>query len=51
MKRKLITACLLALALVSWLTVTGCETPEGGSSIPWNRPQPWEHQGLPGVGY
>ncbi|MFA6560663.1 MAG: hypothetical protein WCV00_01985 [Verrucomicrobiia bacterium] len=24
--------------------LVGCSTPEGGSSIPWNRPQTWEHQ-------
>lgn len=33
-----------------WLVVIGagllvaCDTPEGGSSIPWNRPESWEHQ-------
>ena len=27
----------------------GCSTPEGGSSIPWNRPQSWEHQMPMGV--
>lgn len=27
----------------------GCGTPEGGTSIPWNRPQSWEHQMPMGV--
>ncbi len=45
--RLFVLAILLA---VSFLLV-GCETPEGGSSIPWDRPQPWERSGLPGVGY
>jgi hypothetical protein len=42
---------LIIAALASLLSITGCETPEGGSSLPWNRPQPWEHQGIGGVGY
>lgn len=35
--------------LVLWVVASaglwvGCGTPEGGTSIPWNRPQTWEHQ-------
>lgn len=51
MKQNIIRFFLLAVSVALWLTFTGCETPEGGSSIPWNRPQPWERQGIPGVGY
>ena len=27
--------------------LSGCETPEGGSSLPWSKPEPWEGQVLP----
>lgn len=36
--------------LALWVVVASaglwaaCGTPEGGTSIPWNRPQTWEHQ-------
>jgi len=37
------------LMLALWVVASagllvGCGTPEGGTSIPWNRPQTWEHQ-------
>lgn len=38
------------LFLVVW-AISGCQTAEDKSSIPWNRPQPWEKSGIPGVGY
>ena len=39
--------CIAALAAL----LAGCPTPEGGSSIPWARPEPWENQPnlMPGV--
>ena len=39
--------CIAALAAL----LAGCATPEGGSSIPWARPEPWENQPnlMPGV--
>jgi hypothetical protein len=34
---------VLWLVLISMGWLIACDTPEGGSSIPWNRPQSWEH--------
>lgn len=41
---------LLGIAALMALLV-GCATPEGGSSIPWARPESWENQPnlMPGV--
>ncbi|MDP8213791.1 MAG: hypothetical protein RAO92_09010 [Candidatus Euphemobacter frigidus] len=38
---------LLAVAVV----VIGCASTEGGSSIPWAEPEPWEQQPSFGVPY
>jgi len=35
--------------LVYLLAVSGCGTPEGGSSLPWSKPEPWETQTLPSM--
>lgn len=40
---------ILCLALCS-LMIAGCETPEGGSSLPWSQPESWEKQTVPMVG-
>lgn len=43
---------LLAVVLVSLAAgLTGCSTPEGGSSMPWSQPEPWEQQPRFGVPY
>ncbi|MDD5556922.1 MAG: hypothetical protein PHN82_06705 [bacterium] len=39
-RRLLAAACIAALCAI----LCGCSTPEGGSSIPWARPEPWENQ-------
>jgi hypothetical protein len=39
----------LAFLLLCLAAGVSCSTPEGGSSIPWNRPQSWEHQMPMGV--
>lgn len=44
----LIPVFLLAAAL---FLLAGCNAPEGGSSIPWAEPEPWEHQPNFGVPY
>lgn len=31
------------------LFLSSCETPEGGSSLPWSRPESWENQALPAM--
>ncbi len=41
-----IIALFLVVAFVA-ITFVGCASPEGGSSIPWNRPQNWETGGIP----
>ena len=52
MKKTFVTIFLAMSATVVLLSLTGCsEAPEGGSSIPWNRPQQWERQGIGGIGY
>lgn len=39
--KKLIFLCFVfSLAFC----LTGCDTPEGGSSLPWSQPQSWENQ-------
>lgn len=35
------------LILVLFLLIAGCETPKGGSSLPWSQPEPWETQVVP----
>ncbi len=42
-------AALVLLALAAGLA--GCSTPEGGSSMPWSQPEPWEQQPSFGVPY
>ncbi len=39
----------LALLLLLIMTVVGCSTPEGGSSLPWSQPEPWQNQPQMGV--
>ena len=51
MKKTLATIFLAMSAALILLSLAGCEAPEGGSSIPWNRPQQWERQGIGGIGY
>jgi len=31
--------------------LAGCSTPEGGSSMPWSQPEPWEQKPRIGVPY
>lgn len=38
----------VVLLMYSFL-IYGCETPEGGSSLPWSRPESWETQTLPSL--
>ena len=33
------------------LLVSGCSTPEGGSSLPWSQPEAWENQMPVGADY
>jgi len=44
----LLPVLLLAVAAVVF---SGCAGPEGGSSIPWAEPEPWENQPTFGVPY
>ncbi|MEJ2744361.1 MAG: hypothetical protein P8123_01540 [bacterium] len=39
---RLILGIVFCAALLA--VFSGCSTPEGGSSIPWARPEPWENQ-------
>ena len=40
---KALCVFLAGLFLIGILFLTiGCETPEGGSSLPWGRPEEWE---------
>ncbi len=41
-RRSRAAAILYSAALIA--SLAGCSTPEGGSSIPWARPEPWENQ-------
>jgi hypothetical protein len=45
------TLLLILLLLGAAVFAGGCATPEGGSSIPWARPESWENQPslMPGV--
>ncbi len=40
---------LMLWAILALLAVMGCETPEGGSSVPWSQPEAWEGQVVPGL--
>jgi len=42
------SALLGSLLLLLGLTLTGCTTRRGDSSIPWSRPADWEGQ-IPGL--
>ena len=42
---------LLLLMAFAGLFLAGCAGPEGGSSIPWAEPEPWENQPTFGVPY
>lgn len=43
-KRLSRTAWAVLFAAAAMVFLAGCSTPEGGSSIPWARPEPWENQ-------
>lgn len=47
--RKLIPIFLLLILAAGLLS--GCEAPDGGSSLPWAEPEPWENQPNFGVPY
>lgn len=38
-----LAGAVLGIAVLMTL-LAGCSTPEGGSSIPWARPESWENQ-------
>ena len=42
MRKKWILFILFVVTTGILLGLTGCETPKGGSSVPWNQPEPWE---------
>lgn len=44
-------ALALLIILAGGLLLSGCAGPEGGSSIPWAEPEPWENQPSFGVPY
>lgn len=45
--KNIILSIITALSLIM---ISGCYTPKGGSSIPWNQPAPWEGQtAMPGM--
>ncbi|MBM3889878.1 MAG: hypothetical protein FJ388_12245 [Verrucomicrobia bacterium] len=44
------TRLLLWAGLLALIFLTACKAPEGGSSLPWNRPQSWESQMPTGMG-
>jgi len=46
--RLVLPVLLLAAAAIF---LSGCAAPEGGSSIPWAEPEPWESQPSFGVPY
>jgi uncharacterized lipoprotein YajG len=50
MRFSRLAVAALGIAVLTAL-LAGCSTPEGGSSIPWARPEPWENQPnlMPGV--
>ena len=38
---------LISSLLIILFAISGCETPEGGSSLPWSQPESWEGQTIP----
>lgn len=46
--RYVFLICVIC-GLICVICVTGCETPEGGSSLPWSQPEPWETQVVPNI--
>ncbi|MDP3981878.1 MAG: hypothetical protein Q8Q33_10745 [Chlamydiota bacterium] len=42
---------LLLLLIICAVSVSGCATPEGGSSLPWSEPESWERSPSFGVQY
>ena len=60
MKEKQLIKYHLSKAMLNWVLLAallflgssllqGCSTPEGGSSLPWSQPEPWEQQPQMGV--
>ena len=52
--KRTIGTILGIVLLVTLLTglaslLAGCSSPEGGSSLPWAQPEPWEQQPRLGV--
>lgn len=43
------TALILAVLAGLFSLAGGCAGPEGGSSLPWAQPEPWEQQPRLGV--
>lgn len=48
-RRALGPVLLLALLAGLFSLAGGCAGPEGGSSLPWAQPEPWEQQPRLGV--
>ncbi|MFC1668431.1 hypothetical protein ACFL1T_03495 [Chlamydiota bacterium] len=48
MMQRIKTSIFILILVSLCVVVIGCETPEGGSSIPWARPEPWEGEGTLG---
>ena len=46
-----VSAIILLTAVLTMIAfgLSGCSTPEGGSSIPWGRPESWEGEMSVGV--
>ena len=41
--------CLMLVLAAIGFIFAGCATQEGGSSLPWSKPEPWEGQTIPMV--
>ena len=46
--KKIIQLMAIISFLMTICMFLGCETPQGGSSVPWNQPEPWEGQVMKG---
>jgi len=40
MKKIVLIVLLITMAFI----IAGCAEPQGGSSLPWSRPEPWENK-------
>ena len=47
--KKVLVYAVFIFSTVLLLSLNGCETPEGGSSIPWGRPESWEGESTLGI--